>query len=115
MSRTLSANRSQIILIKRTDAFEYFKANLKENSIYSDLSDDTLNKITIGLKSKKWKKGDEFFSTSGTSENFYIIISGRIKIFQINHDAGHELTVFLLQKHDVFDIISLLDPKKKKH
>ncbi len=100
-------------MIKGTEEFEYFKENLKENPLFSNLIDVTLNNITTGLKSRKWKKGDEFFSTNDTSENFYIIISGRIKIFQINHETGRELTVFLLQKHDVFDIISLLDQKKR--
>lgn len=44
-----------------------------------------------------------------TKESFYIIISGRVKISQINPETGREYIIFLLQAGDAFDIISLLD------
>ena len=44
-----------------------------------------------------------------TKESFFVIISGRVKISQINPHTGHEYIIFLLQGGDAFDIISLLD------
>ncbi len=100
-------------MIKETNEFEYCKTILQENAIFSNLTKDVLNSFLEGLKLKKWKKDTEFFTTNDVNENFYIILSGRVKIFQINQETGREFTVFLLKKHDVFDIISLLDQKKR--
>ena len=44
-----------------------------------------------------------------TKESFFVIISGRVKISQINPETGREYIIFLLQGGDAFDIISLLD------
>jgi len=100
-------------MIKETNQFEYCKKTLKENPIFSNLSDPVLNALLEGLKLKKWEKDFEFYTTNDVNENFHIILSGRVKIFQINEETDREITVFLLQKHDVFDIISLLDQQKR--
>ena len=44
-----------------------------------------------------------------TKESFFVIISGRVKISQIDPETGREYIIFLLQGGDAFDIISLLD------
>jgi len=44
-----------------------------------------------------------------TKESFFVIISGRVKVSQINPETGREYIIFLLQGGDAFDIISLLD------
>jgi CRP-like cAMP-binding protein len=47
-----------------------------------------------------------------TKESFFVIISGRVKISRINPQNGREYIISLLDKGDVFDVISLLDAKE---
>lgn len=100
-------------MIKETNQFEYCKKILKENPIFSNLTDPVLNALLAELKLKKWEKDFEFYTTNDVNENFHIILSGRVKIFQTNEETDREFTVFLLQKHDIFDVISLLDQQKR--
>jgi len=44
-----------------------------------------------------------------TKESFFVIISGRVKISQINLETGREYIINMLEGGDAFDIISLLD------
>ena len=44
-----------------------------------------------------------------TKESFFVIISGRVKISQINPETGREYIINILDSGDAFDIISLLD------
>ncbi|MEA3373696.1 MAG: cyclic nucleotide-binding domain-containing protein, partial [Campylobacterota bacterium] len=48
-------------------------------------------------------------SPSQAKESFFVIISGRVKISQINPETGREYIIFLLEGGDAFDIISLLE------
>jgi len=42
---------------------------------------------------------------------FYIVISGRLKIYQLNLDNAKEQTIFILKSGDMLDTITLLDAK----
>jgi len=50
--------------------------------------------------------------SSQTKESFFVIISGRLKISQINLETGREYIIYILEGGDAFDIISLLDGKE---
>ncbi|WP_394708328.1 Crp/Fnr family transcriptional regulator [uncultured Desulfuromusa sp.] len=47
-----------------------------------------------------------------TMKYFYVIVSGRIKISQINPDTGREFAFLLLGPGDVFDVICLVDDQE---
>jgi len=42
----------------------------------------------------------------------FIIISGRLKLSQIDIKSGRSVTLFLLSKGDIYDVLSLLDGKE---
>ena len=42
-------------------------------------------------------------------KHFYIIVKGRLKVFDMNLETGREQTLFLLSRGDMFDIVTLLD------
>jgi len=44
-----------------------------------------------------------------TKGSFFVIISGRVKISQINLETGREYIINILEGGDAFDIISLLE------
>jgi CRP-like cAMP-binding protein len=47
-----------------------------------------------------------------TTKSLFVIIKGRVKVSQINPNNGREYIISLLDKGDVFDVISLLDAKE---
>lgn len=56
--------------------------------------------------------GMSAFSSSDTVKYFYFILSGKIKISQINPETSKEQTLYLLTRGDMFDVISLLDGRE---
>ncbi len=57
------------------------------------------------------KKGETLFSGDELLRYFYIVISGKIKTYQLNFDNGKEQTIFVYREGDMFDTIVLLDGK----
>ncbi|TVZ28455.1 CRP/FNR family transcriptional regulator [Gillisia sp. Hel_I_86] len=56
-----------------------------------------------------WPKNSCILNQEKLFYHFYIILSGRIKMYQVDAIHGKELTLFLLTKNDVFDLSCLLD------
>lgn len=64
------------------------------------------------LQSKKdlyFKKGEDPLNSVNTSKYFYFVMSGKIKIYNIDFESSKEQTLYLLSYGDMFDVVSLLD------
>jgi len=90
----------------------YCLNKIQENPLFENLDKETVISLMDCFSLKKWKKNTEFFHGDQTFYKFFIIVSGRIKMYQISPENGREFTVFLLHDNDVFDVISLLDGLK---
>lgn len=53
--------------------------------------------------------GERAFSSEDTLRDFYFILSGKIKISQVNTETSKEQTTQLLGRGDMFDVVTLLD------
>jgi CRP-like cAMP-binding protein len=47
-----------------------------------------------------------------TLRHFYIILDGRLKVYQYNPDNGREQTLYLLGPRDMFDVLTVLDGQR---
>ncbi|GBE03960.1 MAG TPA: cyclic nucleotide-binding domain-containing protein [Nitrospirae bacterium] len=47
-----------------------------------------------------------------TIKQFFVIISGRVKVERVNSDTGREFTLFMMGPGDGFDVLPLLDGRK---
>ncbi len=56
--------------------------------------------------------GGSAFSSSDTLKNVYFILSGKIKISQVNPETSKEQTLYLLSRGDIYDVITLLDGRE---
>ncbi len=56
-----------------------------------------------------FKKGETLFSGDELLYYFYIVVSGKVKSYQLNLDNGKEQTIFIFREGDMFDTIVLLD------
>lgn len=65
----------------------------------------------LSQKSKKivLKKGEDALNSLDTLNNFYFVMSGKIKIFQIDFATSKEQTLYVLTRSDMFDVLALLD------
>lgn len=57
----------------------------------------------------KFQKKEPFFDYDDTLRHFYIILRGKVKIYNMNFNSGKEQTVYLLGRGDMFDTVTLLD------
>lgn len=60
-------------------------------------------------KSLEFKKGSSAFHSDDLLKHFYIVVSGKIKTYQINFENDKEQTIFIYRRGDMFDVITLLD------
>lgn len=81
---------------------------LKDSLLFKNLEVDTLQSILKEMTLEKWSSGT-FKQSLSSSLSAYFIISGRLKVFQINAMSSREHTIFILSKGDIFDILNLLD------
>ena len=81
-----------------------------ENSqqlILREVQERTL--VSQHQKDLYFKKGEDPLSSVDTERYFYFVMSGKIKIYQIDLESGRELTLYMLSHGDMFDVVSLLD------
>ncbi len=82
-----------------------------EIKLFENLNNRLKDEINSYAKLVRFKKGDYFFDSEDTMEHFYIFLSGRVKVYQLNLENSKEQTIFMLGMGDMFDVITLLDGK----
>ena len=86
-----------------------YASRLSSNKLLKDLSEVELQKLLDELQEVVWPKTTCNIYKQRTSNFFHFIISGRLKVYQIDVNTGREFTFFLLKKNDAFDTLCLLD------
>jgi len=90
------------------DTSKYVKV-LKNCYLLKDLDKESYNGLLSRFHEEKWPKSTCVLNQEKWFHNFYIILSGRVKMYQVDPKSGKEVTLFLLAKNDSFDIFCLLD------
>ena len=62
-----------------------------------------------------FKKGEDPLSNRDTLHYFYFIMSGKIKIYDIDFESSKEQTLYMLSHGDMFDVVALLDGKPNQY
>jgi len=92
--------------------YDICSAQLKEHKLFRNLNEEAVTSLLDNCKFATWGKGTEFFAGDNSSNNFYIILSGRVKTYKTNYDTDRNYTLSLLGKGDVIDIMALIDGDK---
>ncbi len=82
-------------------------SNGSQQLVLKQLEDSAL--IVSNRKDLYFKKGDDPLSYADTLNYFYFIMSGKIKIYQVDLYSAKEQTLYMLSYGDMFDVVSLLD------
>lgn len=76
--------------------------------IFSDLDDETLQKITKSGVIQNYKKSSVILSEEGTGSALFVIVEGKVKISRSSSD-DKEVILAILNDSDFFGEMSLLD------
>jgi len=77
-----------------------------------------IGRSPLALEKKKelyFKKGEDPLAHTNTLKYFYFIMSGKIKIYDIDFQTSKEQTLYMLSRGDMFDTVSLLDGKPNEY
>ena len=77
-----------------------------------------VQKSALIVKNRKdlyFKKGEDPLSSENTLKYFYFVMSGKIKIYDIDFETSKEQTLYMLSHGDMFDVVSLLDKKPNQY
>lgn len=75
--------------------------------LLANLNDEEVEKISEGVSSRVYKKGEVIFSQGEKANKLYIICAGRIKIFK-NMLEGKEQILYILAEGDFIGAFNLL-------
>ncbi|MCS7052270.1 MAG: Crp/Fnr family transcriptional regulator [Ignavibacterium sp.] len=80
---------------------------LRDVPIFSELQDNTLEKIYNSGYIKSYKKGDTILSESESGTSMFFIVEGKVKV--IRSDEDKEIIISLLGPGEFFGEMSILD------
>ena len=97
--------------MKQSDPnFDISYAALSETTLFKGLPKEALQTIISECDFKEWQKGENIDSDL-LNRYLFIILSGKVKITQIDPQSGRSVALFLLQRGDIYDFLPLLDGK----
>ncbi len=81
---------------------------LKNIDLFSELSDSAATALLACAKQHKYSKNSVIVTEGDTHSNFYIVVSGSLKVF-VNGDDGKQVVLNTLAPGDHFGELSLID------
>lgn len=86
-----------------------YRDAVKECIVFNNLDTESFISLLTLFHEEQWPKNTCLLQSEKVFFNFYIILSGRIKMYQVDSAGDKEITLFILSKNDVFDLFCLLD------
>jgi CRP-like cAMP-binding protein len=84
---------------------------LRDAILFSGLDDPTLAEMLGTYRRETWPKG-ALLPPDQVRDRFTVVISGRVELTRANPETGRQITLFLAEPGDAFDVITLLDNKE---
>lgn len=89
--------------------FNKYRSHLSHVEAFGDLDTEEWNDLLSNFREEKWPRNSCIIDYERFLYHFYIVIDGRIKMYQLDENSDKEHTLFLLADGDVFDLYCLLD------
>jgi len=68
-----------------------FRKHLSQVDLFNDLSLQQLDEVGSIISDKKYKKGELIFADGDDGIGFYIVISGRVKVYKVSPDGKEQI------------------------
>lgn len=88
--------------------YRTYRQRLSNSELFEGLPAIVLDDMLTHFRFETWKKGT-YHNSRLTTTRFYIFLEGRLEIAKINPVSGKELTLAILSRGDVYDVLSLMD------
>lgn len=82
---------------------------LENYPFLKNLEKESFNELLSLFHIESWPQHTCVLNYEKCFNNFYIILFGRVKMYQVDPKNGKEITLFLLAKSDSFDLFCLMD------
>ncbi|MBC8589583.1 Crp/Fnr family transcriptional regulator [Lachnospiraceae bacterium NSJ-29] len=82
--------------------------------LFSNLDNDEISKISEGVTTKVYKKGQHIFKTGDKADKLYIVCSGKMKIYKYLSD-GREQILYIYSAGDFVGAFNLLKEDEFKY
>ena len=86
---------------------DYLEA-LQESEFFNTMSVASLTEMLRKMRPVKWSS-KSFRNGSSTAFYIHFVVSGRLKVYQVNPTTDREHIIFILSRGDLFDLLLLLD------
>ncbi len=83
------------------------KQILMSSGLFQDLDEENIDEIIQKFRHERWQR-KRSVSAEDIQNNFHYLLSGRMKVTQINEVTGRTITLFLYKPGDVFDVLQLI-------
>lgn len=80
--------------------------------IFNTLEEGPRSLLLSLFHEEKWPKHTCILNNEKIFFHFFIIVSGRVKMYQVDDFGEKEITLFILSNNDMFDLFCLLDGKR---
>ncbi|MBN1478492.1 Crp/Fnr family transcriptional regulator [Candidatus Sumerlaeota bacterium] len=98
-------------MLPESPFFATYLDALKHSALFAGLSDETLATMLVDYRRETYPKGARLLPKQ-TMELFTVVITGRLELTRTSPESGRQMTLFLMEPGDGFDVISLLDGKE---
>ncbi len=85
---------------------------LKQSKLFGGLNESVIQDMLLMFRRQTWLRKSIVMEPEQTIKQFFVIISGRVKVIRINPDTGKEFILFLMGPGDGLDVIPLLNGKE---
>jgi len=99
-------------LISSQQLFSKYESTLSRCELFANLTKEEWLDLLAHFHEEKWKRNTCIINHQKFLFHFYIISSGRLKMYNIDNISQKEHTLFLLKKGDAFDLFCLFDGSK---
>lgn len=89
--------------------FTKYKSSLVSCELFANLDNTEWDNLLEIFHEEQWPKDSCIINYQKFLFHFYIVTSGRIKMYQVDEFSEKEHTLFILSKGDVLDLFCLLD------
>lgn len=74
---------------------------IKRHHLFSSMKPEEMEQLCTNARLCQYKSGERIMSQNQEAERFYLVISGKVKLFRISPD-GHEKVIEIIQQGETF-------------
>ena len=89
------------------EKYRYYFEVLRVSDLFADLPDQAINQFLEYSTCQNWPRKTCILDTQSPYYKCYFVLSGKVKAYCYDGNKDRQLTLFLLQKYDLFDVFSL--------